>query len=71
VDQGFFYGASFLVAPREMMPHMSTNHESWATNDGNHVMVPNPNEMISIVTIVTRANMKVPEPQGVNERSDL
>jgi hypothetical protein len=49
VDQGFFYGASFsrLVALNETMPHMSKDHESWVTNDGNHVMVPNPNKMIS------------------------
>jgi hypothetical protein len=64
VDQGFFCGASFsrLVAPNDMMLHMSRDHESWATNDGNHVMVPNPNEMISIVALVTRVNMQVLKP---------
>jgi hypothetical protein len=29
---------------------MSKDHESWAIDDGNHVMVPNFNEMISIIT---------------------
>jgi hypothetical protein len=58
------------VAPNEMMPHMSKDCESWAKDDGNHVMVPNPNEMISIVTLVTRASMWVLEPQGVDERLD-
>jgi hypothetical protein len=38
------------MAPNEMMPHMSKDHESWAIDDGNHVMVPNFNEMISITT---------------------
>ncbi len=38
----------------EMMRHMSRDHESWVANDGNHVMVPNLNEMISIITLVTR-----------------
>jgi len=36
--------------------------------DGNHVMVPN--EMISTTTPMTRANMRVPKPQGVDERLD-
>ncbi len=51
-DQGFFCGTGFsrLMAPNEMMPHMSKDHESWAIDDGNHVMVPNFNEMISIIT---------------------
>jgi hypothetical protein len=46
VDQGFFCGVGFLgsMAPNEMMPHMLKDHESWAIDDGNHVMVPNPNE---------------------------
>jgi hypothetical protein len=59
VDQRFFCGASFLglVAPNEMMPHMSRDHEPWATDDGNHVMVPNLIEMISIVALVIRVNM--------------
>jgi hypothetical protein len=43
------------------MPHMSKDHESWAANDGNHVMVPNPNEMISIVTPITKACVQVLE----------
>jgi len=50
VDLGFFCGIGFsrLMALDEMMPHMSKDHESWAVDDGNHVMVPNFNEMISI-----------------------
>jgi hypothetical protein len=64
VDQGFFCGASFLglMAPDETMPHMSRDHESWATNDGNHVMVPNPSEMISIATPMKRTNAQVSKP---------
>ncbi len=50
------------MAPNEMMSHMSRDLESWATNDGNHVMVPNPNEMISIIAPMTRANVWLPEP---------
>jgi hypothetical protein len=72
MDQGFFCGANFSrsVALDETMPHMSKDHESWVTNDGNHVMVPNPNEMISITTPMTRANARVPEPRSANERLD-
>ncbi len=56
-------GASFLglVAPNEIMPHMSKDHDSWATKDGNHVMVPNPSEMISIAAPMTRASVQVPK----------
>jgi hypothetical protein len=36
--------------------HMSRFHQSWAVDDGNHVMVPNPNEMISTTALVTRVN---------------
>ncbi len=56
VDLRFFCGANFSksMALNEMMRHMSRDHESWVTNDGNHVMVPNPNEMISIVALVTK-----------------
>ncbi len=73
VDQRFFCGAGFsrLVAPNEMMPRMSRDHESWATNDGNHVMVPNLNEMISTFAPMTRANMQVPKPRSADERLDL
>jgi hypothetical protein len=70
VDQGFFCGVGFsgLVAPNEMMSHMSRDHESWATNDGNHVMVPNPSEMISTIAPVIRVtSMQVPKSQGANE----
>jgi hypothetical protein len=72
-DQRFFCGVGFSgsVAPIEMMPHMSRDHEPWATNDENHIMVPNPNEMISITAPVTGANTWVPKPQVVNERLDL
>jgi hypothetical protein len=62
--QEFFFGTSFLglVAPNEMMPHMSRDHESWPADDGNHVMVPNPSEMISTVATMTKASMWVPKP---------
>jgi hypothetical protein len=33
-----------------MMQHMSIDHESWVADDGNHLMVLNPNEMITLVT---------------------
>jgi hypothetical protein len=58
VDQGFFCGDGFSKsgAPNEMMPHMLRDHESWAIDDGNHVMVPNPNEMISTVAPMTITN---------------
>ncbi len=64
VDQGFFCGANFSgsVAPNETMPHMSKDHESWVTNDGNNVMVPNPNEMIFTTAPVTRVNTRVLKP---------
>jgi hypothetical protein len=63
-NQGFFNGTSFSrsVAPNEMMSHMSRDHESWVANDGNHVMVPNPNEMISTTTPMTRDSTWVLEP---------
>jgi hypothetical protein len=35
---------------------MSKDYESWAIDNGNHVMVPNLSEMISIVTPMTRAS---------------
>jgi len=56
------------VAPNEMMPHMSRNHDPWAIDDGNYVMVPNPNKMISTIALVTGASTWVLEPQGVDER---
>jgi hypothetical protein len=64
VNQGFFCGASFSksITLDETMPHMSRDHGSWAANDGNHVMVPNPNEMISIATPMIRVSAHVPEP---------
>jgi hypothetical protein len=41
---------------------MSKDYESWVTDDENHVMVPNPSEMISIVTPVTRASAQMLKP---------
>jgi hypothetical protein len=35
---------------------------SWATNDGNHVMVSNPNEMISTTALMIRISAWVPKP---------
>jgi hypothetical protein len=46
------------MAPNETMSHMSRDHDSWAT----YVMVPNPNEMISIIAPMTRANVWLPKP---------
>jgi hypothetical protein len=56
-NQGFFCGVGFLgsMAQDEIMPHMLRDHESWVTYDGNHVKIPNPNEMISMATLVMRA----------------
>jgi hypothetical protein len=61
-NQEFYCGDGFLgsMAPNETMPHMSKDHESWATNDGNHVMVPNPSEMISTIALVTRTSTWMP-----------
>jgi hypothetical protein len=61
--QRFFCGVGFSrsVAPNEMMPHASKDHESWVTNDGNHVMVPN-------LAPMTRASVHVLKPQGVAKR---
>jgi hypothetical protein len=63
--QGFFCGASFSgsMAPDETKSHMSGDHESWVANDGNHVMVPN-------LAPMTRVNVHVLEPHGVDERLD-
>jgi hypothetical protein len=71
-DQRFFCGAGFLgsMAPNEMMPHMLRDHESWATDDGNHVMVPNLSEMISTVALVTITSTQMPKPRNFNERLD-
>ncbi len=52
------------------MPHMSKDHEPWATNDGNHIMVPNLNEMISTIVTMTRVSVWVLKPLGVDERLD-
>jgi len=59
------------VALDEIMPHMLRNHGSWATNDGNHVMVSNLSETISIVILITRVNNHVPKPQSGDERLDF
>jgi hypothetical protein len=50
------------MAPNETMPHMLKGRESWATNDGYHVMVLNPNEMISTIAPMIRVNAQLPEP---------
>jgi hypothetical protein len=72
VDPRFFCGDNFLqlVALDEIMAHMLRNHGSWATDDGNHVIVSNPSEMISIVIPITRVNNHVPKPQNGDERLD-
>jgi hypothetical protein len=58
------------MAPYETMPHMSKDYESWAIDNGTHVMVPNPNKMISAIAQMTRANAPVLESRGVDERLD-
>jgi len=45
-----------------MMPRMSKDHESWVANDGNHVTISNPNEMISTIAQMIRVSAWVPEP---------
>jgi hypothetical protein len=64
VDQRFFHVANFSisVALNEMMPHVLKDHESWATDDGSHVMVLNPNEMISTTALMTKASTWVLKP---------
>ncbi len=64
VGPRFFCGVNFLglVALDETMPHMSRDHESWAVDHGNHVMVPNPSEMISITTTMIKVNAQMPKP---------
>jgi hypothetical protein len=39
------------MAVNKIMSHMSGDHGSWATNDGNHNMVSNLTKMISIIYI--------------------
>lgn len=39
-----------------IMPHMLGDHGSWVIDDGNHVIVSNHNEIISIVAPMTRVN---------------
>ncbi len=58
-----------LVTPNESIPHMLEDHGLWVADDGNHVMVSNPNEMIS--TIAPRASGHVLEPRSANERLDF
>jgi hypothetical protein len=43
------------MALDETMPHMLRDHESWVTDDENHVKVPNFNEMISMATLMITA----------------
>jgi hypothetical protein len=50
------------MAPNESMPRILGDHGLCATNDGNHVMVSNPSEMIFIGTPMTKASGCVPEP---------
>ncbi len=50
------------MAPYETMSRMSRDHESWAINDGNHVMVLNFNEMIPIVAPMIKVSVQVPKP---------
>jgi len=42
------------MALDEIMPHMLRDHESWVTDDENHVKVPNLNEMISMAILMIR-----------------
>jgi len=42
------------------IPHMSEDHGLWASDDGNHVMVSNPSEMIS--TTAPRVSGHVVKP---------
>jgi hypothetical protein len=60
----FFYVTGFLglVALDNVMPHMSGDYGSWVVDDGNHVMVSNPSEMISIVALVIKASGRVLKP---------
>jgi hypothetical protein len=59
-NQRFFYGVGFSrsMALDETMPHMLRDHESWVTDNENHVKVPNPNEMISMATLVIRTTVR-------------
>jgi hypothetical protein len=54
----------------DTVPHLSKVHKSWVANDGKHVMVPNLNEVNSTTPLVTKANVRVLEPQGVDEKLD-
>jgi hypothetical protein len=56
-NQRFINGVCFSgsMALDETMPHMLRDHESWVTDDENHVKVPNFNEMISMATLMIRA----------------
>jgi hypothetical protein len=47
------------VALKAMMSHMLRGHESWVVDFGNHIMVPNPSEMILI--ICTNDNAQMPK----------
>jgi len=63
-DPRLFCGINFSqsVIPFETMPHMSKDYESWAIGNGNHVMVPNLNEIISTIAPMTRVSAQVLEP---------
>lgn len=59
------------MAPNEAIPHIYVSKTwSWVTNDGNHVVVSNPSEIISTIAPLIRANASVLETQGVNEKLD-
>jgi hypothetical protein len=49
-----------LVTLDDNIPHMSEDHGLWASDDGNHVMVSNPSEMIS--TTAPRVSGHVVKP---------
>jgi hypothetical protein len=51
-----------LMALDNVMPHMLRDYGSWVAGEGNHVMVSNRSEMISIVALVIKANGCVLEP---------
>jgi hypothetical protein len=61
VDPRLFCGTNFLglMALKAMMSHMLRGHESWVVDFGNHIMVPNPSEMILI--ICTNDNAQMPK----------
>jgi hypothetical protein len=59
-----FFVTNFLglVTLYNVMPHMSGDYGSRVANDGKHVMVLNPSEMISIVAPVINVSGRMLEP---------